>query len=163
MTITVTSLRVVLAACALAACGCSSAPATSGAQSDPSGYESVTADNWVIVAPGGAGPSNTNRHASLDVLSGSARAVTRVPGLPGRGMVAYPWAVSGQYLAALTGIPDSAQDKAADGIAYAFRPGGAYVRLGPAIAVYAASQADSGFGAPASGVPPSRPCRITAR
>jgi hypothetical protein len=55
-------------------------------------------------------------------------------------MVAYPWAVSGQYLAALTGIPDSAQDKAADGIAYAFRPGGAYVRLGPAIAIYAASQ-----------------------
>jgi len=53
-------------------------------------------------------------------------------------MTVYPWAVSGQYLAAVTGLPQTGH--AADGVAYAFRPGGPYVRLGPAIAVYAASQ-----------------------
>jgi hypothetical protein len=53
----------------------------------------------------------------------------------------YPWAVSGQYVAAVTGMPAPAWNgKPADGVAYAFRPGGTYVRLGRAVAVFAASQ-----------------------
>src|SRR5215470_14643572 len=131
MTFTRTRLRVVLAACALAACGCSSPPTHSVPQADPFVHKPVAADNWVIVAPGGAGPSTTNSHARLDVFSWSAHALSRVPGLPGRGMTVYPWAVSGQYLAAVTGLPQTGH--AADGVAYAFRPGGAYVRLGPAV------------------------------
>jgi len=79
--------------------------------------------------------------ARLDVFRGSAGTVSRVPGPPGRGVTAYPWTVNGQYLAAVTGLPEQAwNSKPADGVAYAFRPGGAYVRLGRAIAVYPAIQ-----------------------
>ncbi|MGN6676350.1 MAG: hypothetical protein ACTHKL_01040, partial [Streptosporangiaceae bacterium] len=77
--------------------------------------------------------------ARLDVFRGSAGTVSRVPGPPGRGVTAYPWTVNGQYLAAVTGLPEQAwNSKPANGVAYAFRPGGAYVRLGRAIAVYPA-------------------------
>ncbi len=122
-----TRLLSVLAACAVAVCGCSS------------GGGSFTAANWVIVAPGGGGALGTP--ARLDVVVGSARAVSNVPGPPGRGLTEYPWAVNGQYVAAVTGMPDQAwNSKPADGVAYAFRPGGTYVYLGRAIAVYTASQ-----------------------
>src|SRR5262249_10546454 len=76
--------------------------------------------------------------ARLDLLSGSAHTLSRVPGPPGRGATVYPWAVSGQYVAAVTGMPT--QGRAADGVAYAFQPGRAYGRRGPAIAGFAASQ-----------------------
>jgi hypothetical protein len=56
-------------------------------------------------------------------------------------LTSYPWAVSGRYVAAVTGIPSPAADRRpAEGVAYAFLPGGRYIRLGRAVAVYAASQ-----------------------
>lgn len=132
-------LRMVLAGCAVAVCGCSATPAGSVPPPSPAGRGSFTAANWLIVAPGGGGSPVTP--ARLDVLAGSARTVLRVPGPPGRGLTVYPWAVNGQYVAAVTGMPGQAwNSKPADGVAYAFRPGGAYHLLGRAIAVYPASQ-----------------------
>jgi hypothetical protein len=75
------------------------------------------------------------------VFRGSSRAVSTVPGPPGQKATVYPWAVNGQYVATVAGMPPSTVGrKPADGVAYAFRPGGAYIRLGPAMAVYGASQ-----------------------
>ncbi len=132
--------RTVLVACALVVCACSSGPARPMPPSGLAGGGSAATDNWVIVAPGGGGPSNTP--ARLDVFRGTARAVSRVPGPPGRhGVTIYPWAVSGEYVAAVTGILESARNgRPAGGVAFAFRPGGSYVRLGRAVAVFAASQ-----------------------
>jgi hypothetical protein len=133
-----TRMRAVLAACAVAACGCSSVPVGSVPRSGPGASRSFTADNWVIVAPGGVSGDSTTP-ARLDVLRGSARTVSRVPGPPGREWTVYPWAVSGQYVAAVTET-HGWNSMPAGGVAYVFRPGGAYVRLGRAVAVYAASQ-----------------------
>jgi hypothetical protein len=134
-----TRLRIVLAASAVAACGCTSVPAASVPRSGVSASRSFTADNWVIVSPGEDGPANNFARLGLDVLRGSARRIFKVAGPPGRGETSYPWAVSGQYVAAVTGLSFGGR-KPADPVAYAFRPGGAYVTLGPAIAVFAASR-----------------------
>jgi len=114
-------------------------PAASVPRSGISASRSFAAGNWVIVAPREGWTVNTP--ARLDMLRGNARRVSRVAGPPGRGATVYPWAVSGQYVAAVTGLPDpGTHRKRADVAAYAFRPGGAAVRLGMAIAVFAASE-----------------------
>ncbi len=97
-------------------------------------------DNWIVVAPGGvSGDGTTPRR--LHALSGATMRLVTVPAPPGGGMTTQPWVVNGPYVAAITGqaLP-RAHQAPVEGVAYAFRPGGPYIRLGSAVSVYAASQ-----------------------
>jgi hypothetical protein len=138
--------QVVLAAAVVAACGCTPAHLSGAAGHGRrtvrplEASKSLPANNWILVAPGG-GRSGVSSPTTLDVMSGAASFVRQVPAPPEGGGASYPWASSGGYVAAVTGIAaPAAHHRRTEGEAYAFRPGGAYVPLGPAINVYAASQ-----------------------
>jgi hypothetical protein len=138
--------QIALAAVVVAACACTSARLSGAAghgrrtvRSFEAG-KSLPANNWMLVAPGG-GDSEVTSPRTLDVMSGATSSVRQVPALPGGGSTSYPWASSGGYVAAITGIAEPAtHHRRTEGEAYAFQPGGAYVPLGRAINVYAASQ-----------------------
>jgi hypothetical protein len=95
-------------------------------------------NNWTIVAPGGTSASLGSPPSSLTVLRGDSHKIVSVPAPPAKGVAAYPWAVNGPYIGAITGAVGSGVG--AVGTAYAFRPGERPVRLGSASAIYTAAQ-----------------------